>query len=108
MQPLEYSVVAPMHNEEGNIQALYLDIKRAMEQLKQPYEVVFVNNASLDTTLQKMKEIQSGDPNFSLIWSIMSVRTGRYLLVFQMQEETPSGKFSLEVLAALEAGEQSL
>ena len=67
MQPLEYSVVAPMHNEEGNIQALYLDIKRAMEQLKQPYEIVFVNDASLDTTLPKMKEIQSGDPNFHFV-----------------------------------------
>jgi glycosyltransferase involved in cell wall biosynthesis len=65
--PLEYSVVAPMHNEEGNIQALYLDIKRAMEQLKQPYEIVFVNDASLDTTLPKMKEIQSGDPNFHFV-----------------------------------------
>ena len=53
MQPLEYSVVAPMHNEEGNIQALYLDFKRAMEQLKQPYEIVFVNDASLDTTSKK-------------------------------------------------------
>src|SRR5499425_3761682 len=67
MQPLEYSVVAPMHNEEGNIQALYLDIKRAMEQLKQPYEIVFVNDASLDTTLPKMKEIQSGDPTFHFV-----------------------------------------
>lgn len=67
MQPLEYSVVAPMHNEEGNIQALYLDIKRAMERLKRPYEIVFVNDASLDTTLPKMKEIQSGDPNFHFV-----------------------------------------
>jgi len=67
MEPLAYSVVAPMHNEEGNIQALYLDIKRTMDQLKQPYEIVFVNDASLDTTLPKMKEIQSGDPNFHFV-----------------------------------------
>src|SRR5499426_2295602 len=68
MEPLAYSVVAPMHNEEGNIQALYLDIKRAMEQLKQPYKVVFVNDGSLDTTLPpKMKEIQSSDPNFHFV-----------------------------------------
>jgi glycosyltransferase involved in cell wall biosynthesis len=67
MQPLEYSVVAPMHNEDGNIQALYLDIKRTMEQLKQSYEIVFVNDASLDTTLSKMREIQSGDPSFHFV-----------------------------------------
>jgi glycosyltransferase involved in cell wall biosynthesis len=66
-QPLEYSVVAPMHNEEGNIQALYLEIRRVMEQMKQPYEIVFVNDASLDTTLPKMKDIQSSEPNFHFV-----------------------------------------
>src|SRR5262245_8989965 len=56
-----------MHNEEGNIQALYLEIRRVMEQMKQPYEIVFVNDASLDTTLPKMKDIQSCEPNFHFV-----------------------------------------
>src|SRR4029453_10571991 len=38
-----------------------------MEQMKQPYEIVFVNDASLDATLPKMKEIQGSEPNFHFV-----------------------------------------
>lgn len=64
MQTLRYSVVAPMHNEQGNVRALYDAIKKAMDKLGQPYEIVFVNDASSDRTLAEMKEIQGRDPHF--------------------------------------------
>src|SRR5262245_32407052 len=67
MELLEYSVVAPMHNEEGNTQALYLDIRQTMERLNRSYEIIFVNDASGDTTLQTMKAIQTSDPNFHFV-----------------------------------------
>lgn len=67
MQPVTYSVVAPMHNEQGNVQALFDDIKRVMEGLGQPYEIIFVNDTSTDKTLSKMKEIQSRDANFHYV-----------------------------------------
>jgi len=67
MQPLEYSVVAPMHNEEGNIKALYLDIKQTMERLNRSYEIIFVNDASGDQTLSEMKKIQNADSNFHFV-----------------------------------------
>jgi len=53
-----------MHNEQGNVAALYDDIKQTMERLGEPYEIIFVNDASNDLTLSKMKEIQSRDANF--------------------------------------------
>ena len=53
-----------MHNEQGNVQALFDDIKRVMENLGQPYEIVFVNDASADATLMEMKQIQGRDANF--------------------------------------------
>jgi len=64
LQTLRYSVVAPMHNEQGNVRALYDAIKKAMDKLGQPYEIVFVNDASSDRTLAEMKEIQGRDPHF--------------------------------------------
>jgi len=33
-----------MHNEQGNVRALYDAIKKAMDKLGQPYEIVFVND----------------------------------------------------------------
>ena len=53
-----------MHNEQGNVLALYDDIKQTMDRLAEPYEIIFVNDASGDQTLGKMREIQSRDPNF--------------------------------------------
>jgi glycosyltransferase involved in cell wall biosynthesis len=53
-----------MHNEQGNVAALYDDVKKTMDRLAESYEIIFVNDASRDLTLSKMKEIQSRDPNF--------------------------------------------
>jgi glycosyltransferase involved in cell wall biosynthesis len=67
LQPVAYSVVAPMHNEQGNVLALFDDIKRVMEGLGQPYEIIFVNDASTDETLLEMKQIQGRDAHFHYI-----------------------------------------
>jgi glycosyltransferase involved in cell wall biosynthesis len=61
---VKYSVVAPMHNEQGNVRALYDDIKRVMEALVQSYEIIFVNDASTDQTLATMREIHASDAAF--------------------------------------------
>jgi glycosyltransferase involved in cell wall biosynthesis len=61
---VKYSVVAPMHNEQGNVRALYDDIKGVMEALEQSYEIIFVNDASTDHTLATMREIQECDADF--------------------------------------------
>jgi glycosyltransferase involved in cell wall biosynthesis len=53
-----------MHDEQGNVQALYRDIKQVMERLGQLYEIVFVNDASGDETLSEMKQIQKRDASF--------------------------------------------
>ena len=65
--PVRYSVVAPMHNEDGNVVALHDDIKRVMEKLSEPYEIIFVNDASTDGTLGKMHALQSRDACFHYV-----------------------------------------
>ncbi|HEX9878675.1 MAG TPA: glycosyltransferase family 2 protein [Candidatus Binatia bacterium] len=67
MELIEYSVVAPMHNEEGNVEALCEGIQGAMESLNQSYEIIFVNDASTDGTLARMMELQSGNPRFHFV-----------------------------------------
>ncbi|TMA13235.1 MAG: glycosyltransferase [Deltaproteobacteria bacterium] len=56
-----------MHNEEGSVQPLYESIRDTMEDLHQPYEILFVNDASTDHTLSMMKRIQSCDPQFHFV-----------------------------------------
>jgi glycosyltransferase involved in cell wall biosynthesis len=64
---IEISVIAPMHNEEGNVTALYEDISRVLTALDQTYEIIFVNDVSTDGTLGRMKEIQRHDPRFHFV-----------------------------------------
>lgn len=64
MQHVRLSVVAPMHNEEGNARALYEAIRDALEGLGEPYEIIFVNDCSSDGTLSVMKSITEQDARF--------------------------------------------
>lgn len=56
-----------MHNEQGNVLALYDDIAMTMERLGESYEVIFVNDASRDATLAKMNGLQSRDAKFHFV-----------------------------------------
>ena len=67
MLGIKISVVAPMHNEEGNVVPLYEDISRVLTRLEQPYEIIFVNDLSADGTLASMKTIQNRDPHFHFV-----------------------------------------
>src|ERR1044071_2670591 len=65
--PVRYSVVAPMHDEQGNVRALYHEIKLTMDRLGESYEIIFVNDASGDDTLKHMKALNRNDPAFHFI-----------------------------------------
>ena len=65
--PVRYSVVAPMHDEQGNVRALYHEIKLTMDRLGESYEIIFVNDASGDDTLKQMKALNRNDPAFHFI-----------------------------------------
>jgi glycosyltransferase involved in cell wall biosynthesis len=64
---VDISVIAPMHNEEGNVFPLYQDISNVMAQVGRPYEVIFVNDVSTDATLRRMKQIHCRDPQFHFV-----------------------------------------
>lgn len=47
-EPLEFSVVVPVHNEAGNVESLVREISAALD--GRAYEMVFVDDASTDDT----------------------------------------------------------
>ncbi|MFN4261198.1 MAG: glycosyltransferase family 2 protein [Gemmataceae bacterium] len=61
------SVVVPIYNEEEIIPRLHHEIRQAMRQVGQPWEVVYVNDGSRDRTLELLHECQQGDPHVVIV-----------------------------------------
>ncbi len=54
---LEYSVIVPVYNEEGNISQLDKEIKTVMSKLGK-YEIIYINDGSRDKTLKELQELK--------------------------------------------------
>lgn len=52
------SVVIPVFNEELNLELLYERLERVLEELGQPYEVIFVDDGSRDGSLEVLRRLQ--------------------------------------------------
>jgi glycosyltransferase involved in cell wall biosynthesis len=62
------SVVTPCYNEEANVDEVYARVKRVMSELPQfRYEHIFIDNASKDSTVTRLKAIASRDRNVKII-----------------------------------------
>ncbi len=61
------SVVIPAYNEEDNIPILYEKLKGVLERLGREYEVIFVDDGSVDRTWEVLKEIAEKDQRVKLI-----------------------------------------
>uniref|UniRef100_A0A7C4EP38 Glycosyltransferase n=1 Tax=Thermodesulfovibrio aggregans TaxID=86166 RepID=A0A7C4EP38_9BACT len=60
---MDISVVIPLYNEEENIMELHRKIKETLDSLKLQYEVIYVDDGSMDNTLRYLEEIQKSDPH---------------------------------------------
>lgn len=63
----EFSVIVPVYNEEGNLETLYARLTKVMRGLKKPYEIVFVDDGSSDTSFQILKGLHRKDKNLKVI-----------------------------------------
>ena len=63
----KYSVVVPFHNEEENVTALYDTLKAVMEQVGDPFELIFVDDGSLDRTYRLLEEITAVDSRVMVV-----------------------------------------
>ncbi|MEK6709830.1 MAG: glycosyltransferase family 2 protein [Nitrospinota bacterium] len=61
------SVVIPCHNEEGNVEALWAELRPVLEELGREWEVIFVDDASTDATLARLRRLESREEGVRVV-----------------------------------------
>ena len=61
------SIVIPVLNEEKNILPLYDKLISALRRIGRGYEVIFIDDGSIDNTLSQLKIISQKDPNIKVL-----------------------------------------
>jgi len=57
-QEIEYSIVVPVYNENGNISILDKEIKESMKKITKNYEIIYINDGSTDKTYDELKKLK--------------------------------------------------
>ena len=58
----ELSILVPVYNEAGNVVELHRELDRVLREFQQGYELIFVDDGSIDGTAALLAEIQDSDP----------------------------------------------
>jgi dolichol-phosphate mannosyltransferase len=61
VQRPRYSIVAPIYNEEGNIDLLYERISKVMDSTRESWEVILINDGSRDRSPQMIDDLAAKD-----------------------------------------------
>ena len=61
------SVVIPMYNEQDNAALCYKEVASVLEQMNEPYEIIFVDDGSTDLTLVHLRKLAEKDGNVRVI-----------------------------------------
>lgn len=56
-----YSIIAPVFNEEGNLEELYRRVRETMESTGEPWELILVNDGSADRSAEIMRRLNAQD-----------------------------------------------
>ena len=63
----KYSILVPVYNEEESIDLFYEAMTKAIAPLKEPYEIVFVNDGSKDGSLEILTSLANNDKRVKVI-----------------------------------------
>lgn len=63
----KFSVVLPVHNEEDNLKELHARLQKVFEGLGGPYEIIFVDDASTDRSIDALRGIHASNPHVRVI-----------------------------------------
>ena len=58
---IEYSIIAPIYNEIGNIPELYRRVKETMDKTGEPWELLMVDDGSTDGSTDEIRKLASLD-----------------------------------------------
>jgi polyisoprenyl-phosphate glycosyltransferase len=64
---IELSIVVPIHNEESNIDYFFERLRHSIDQITQKYEIICINDGSVDNTLQKLIHYHKNDSRIKII-----------------------------------------
>ena len=64
---LKYSIVVPLHNEQENVTDLYARLKSVMEASGETFEMVLVDDGSIDGTFNLLREIAAVDSRVTVV-----------------------------------------
>lgn len=105
---IEISIIAPIYNEEENIQLLYDTIINSLNGYTQQYEIILVNDGSIDNSTFILNQIAQLDTKVqvihfeknygqtSAIWAGMKKATGEYIALIDADLQTdPNDIFHL-------------
>ncbi len=67
MSQIKLSIVLPVFNEDGNLSLLYEEIRVVCTELGCTYEVIFIDDGSLDGSLDTLRTIQLKDSNVRVV-----------------------------------------
>ncbi len=61
------SFVIPAYNEEKNVEIIYSRLKALMTEIEETFEIIFVNDGSVDNTLARLKQMSEADNKVKVI-----------------------------------------
>ena len=64
---IEISVIIPACNEQDNLIPLYSELKKVLDFLKKPYEIIFIDDGSTDRTFDVLSKINRKDKKIKVI-----------------------------------------
>jgi glycosyltransferase involved in cell wall biosynthesis len=65
--PPEYSIVVPVYNSEASLKELCGRISSVFEELKESYEIILIDDSSMDNSWEIMKELNMLDEHITII-----------------------------------------
>lgn len=67
MRKCYVSVILPVYNEEENIELQYEQLKKYLSELKINYEIIFIDDGSVDSSFSILKRVASGNKEVKLV-----------------------------------------
>ncbi|MFA4901968.1 MAG: glycosyltransferase family 2 protein [Desulfobaccales bacterium] len=67
VKPIDLSIVAPMYNEESNIDYFFDTLIPVLTRLNLEYEIICINDGSKDCTLEKLLNYHQNNPQIKII-----------------------------------------